>query len=258
MAINTEASIDILVVKGGRELFIINGQVARTIALLAQQSKRLNKVAPLDEEQNVRRFAYLRAALIWMDSELQMTPNIKRNSKLERTIKFMFAHDEFHFPEDIRDKAKELFERWESENWGNDSVQDEAQQPHDEDDEQPLTPVTPPTTTHGSSSAAGANTELETTQVALPSQNDPLFGARGIMHGVLLLRGEGGRKKYQLNPRVPKQQAQVFGHNGIEVGAWFALQVSCDPLFMCIPTSLLGCLQHPRHRLLSWQSCEEK
>jgi hypothetical protein len=222
MEADIETEIAILMVPAGREVITIK-QVTRAISYLALYSKRLKTIAPLEDEQNVRRFAYLRAALPWMDQELHMTPKIKRSCKLDTFFKFMFADPTCFFPEDIASKAEVMYDRWESENWGSDAVQDDGQANDDEEAEQPSTPVAPgPSTT---TTTSGPGSELETTQVALPSENDPMFGVRGMMHGVLQLRGVRGRKKYQLNPKVPKQAAQVYGHNGIEVGAWYPLQV---------------------------------
>jgi hypothetical protein len=46
----------------------------------------------------------------------------------------------------------------------------------------------------------------------------------GMVHGVVL-EIEGTRKVYAVDSRYPKRNVKVFGHNGLEVGQWWPMQI---------------------------------
>jgi hypothetical protein len=54
-----------------------------------------------------------------------------------------------------------------------------------------------------------------------PPPNHTIYGTKGIMHGVALTHG----KDYILDSRYPKRDANIYGHNGLQVGDWFALRL---------------------------------
>ncbi|KAL2753149.1 hypothetical protein ACRALDRAFT_1072880 [Sodiomyces alcalophilus JCM 7366] len=58
-----------------------------------------------------------------------------------------------------------------------------------------------------------------------PHRNDPIFGDRGIMHGVVYKRGPP--RTWCMDPRFlhEKRAAQVAGHNGLSVGDWWPMQI---------------------------------
>jgi hypothetical protein len=56
-----------------------------------------------------------------------------------------------------------------------------------------------------------------------PPPDHPIWGTGGIMHRLLLII-DGEKKSYIVDPRYLKRIAKVYGHNGLQVGAWFALR----------------------------------
>ena len=44
------------------------------------------------------------------------------------------------------------------------------------------------------------------------------------MHGVVL-KISSRRRDYILDSRYPKRDAKVFGHNGLDVGQWWPMQI---------------------------------
>ncbi|RYP79430.1 hypothetical protein DL770_006667 [Monosporascus sp. CRB-9-2] len=178
----------------------------RNIAFLAKRSEKEGHI-PSGAEVD-RRFRALRMYLDWMQANLEMTPKIKAQTNMDQYLKVMFEKPEtYHFPEDIRDKAKALYDEWSSENWGADAVLDDEAAADEE-----------------AGAAAPLAGETPTTQVVLPARNDPIFGEGGILYGVYKTRGPKGGITYTVNGAI-KRNAKVFGHNGIAPGTWYPLQI---------------------------------
>ncbi|KAI0136164.1 PUA-like domain-containing protein [Xylariales sp. AK1849] len=179
-------AIETIVVPKDREISFIRKQVAMNIATLASKSRRLKSIPPSSEEIT-RRYRDVRVHLGWIEANLEMTPRIRDQTPIPMS----------------------LYEKWTHENWGSDQVLGEQDEESDTDDAVPGPP----------------DQEIPTTEVALPGQDDPIFGTNGIMHGILLVFSSGGRKTYRVNPEVPRPSAQSFGHNDVAVGTWFPLQI---------------------------------
>ncbi|KAI1634747.1 PUA-like domain-containing protein [Biscogniauxia mediterranea] len=123
----------------------------------------------------------------------------------------LFDDPRIKLPDDIKEKARELYAKWTEDNWGASTVvEDETT----ENDQEPVNDLATP-----------ANEEAPVLQAALPPRDHAIYGQEGIMHGVIMVRGANGRKVYRLDPRFPKKPAKVYGHNGIPLGAWFATQL---------------------------------
>ncbi|KAH8675276.1 PUA-like domain-containing protein [Xylariales sp. PMI_506] len=198
--------IEILVIPKDREISMMRGQVRKNLTILAAQSRRLEAIPPPTEE-NTRRLKDARAHLAWMSSEIEMTPTIRDKTRIKLLLDLILDDSTIHFPEDIEGMARDLYYKWTAEEWGIDRVTDGDVDAED-------MPI------------GGTAQDVTLTQVALPSPGDPLYGSQGIMHGILVVRSDMTRRKvYRFNPHVPRTPANVFGHNGIPVGAWFAFQI---------------------------------
>lgn len=53
-----------------------------------------------------------------------------------------------------------------------------------------------------------------------PPDDHPIFGTGGIAEGLVVRRGPRGNLRYARNDRLPKRDAQHFGHNGKPPGFW--------------------------------------
>ncbi|KAI1506043.1 PUA-like domain-containing protein [Biscogniauxia marginata] len=128
-------------------------------------------------------------------------------------MKLLFDDPRIKLPDDIKQKARVLYEKWSDDNWGAGAIVDDETIDNDQDSVGVglVTPV-----------AAEGTPTLET---ALPPPDHAIYGQEGIMHGVIMVHGHNGRKVYRLDPRFPKKSAKVYGHNGIPLGAWFATQL---------------------------------
>lgn len=50
----------------------------------------------------------------------------------------------------------------------------------------------------------------------------PIFAPGGIMHGMIPTRGKGGNRTFVPDPSIEWRRSDVYGHNDLEVGQWFA------------------------------------
>ncbi|KAK3622669.1 hypothetical protein LTR56_022048 [Elasticomyces elasticus] len=176
--------------------------------------------------------------LNWLETEAQMTPDLKQRSKLDVTLSLMFAKPMFHFPSSIEERAEALNQRFENARWGAPVVikTEESDPDIDADSD---TVMSDDTAISPSSSPIRRRQHQRTTLdsltvskvVKLPPADHPIWGIRGIMHGVArtITVKRDGRKRYwtRSDPRYlsEKRNANVHGHNGLEVGAWFPRQL---------------------------------
>lgn len=199
---------------GARVLFCLQ-EKRHAIGAYAVCSKRAGHVpgpAELTKSEHRNLPRRVRSFLAWLGTSVQMTPRFKAETSIDRHVKLMFNDNQYHFAEELREHARALYESWEADNWGELFIHDE------ESDQEGGHPMP-----HG---AVAANPpELPT--VAVPPASDPIFGQRGIMHGVVISRGPGGHRTYKLDTRFRSRQhdAKVFGHNELAPGAWWPFQI---------------------------------
>ncbi|KAI0008200.1 PUA-like domain-containing protein [Xylariaceae sp. FL0662B] len=190
-----------------REKFDHMRREGRNIAYLGVVSKRMHRIPPEDTESMRIRFKKARMHLQWLDTSLDITPEIKAKMRMEPIIKMIFDDPEYHYPDDMKVKAELLYTKWTTENWGADDVVEDDIAVGDQEPPPPATD------------------ETDITVSSLPPADHPIFGEEGIMYGIMIIRSSKGRKTYRLNPRIPQKPAKVFGHNDIPVGTWFANQL---------------------------------
>ncbi|KAI1645784.1 PUA-like domain-containing protein [Daldinia loculata] len=201
------ATVDVFAVGSSRaaQLQHINYYNRFTIATLGVKSRKFKRVVTSEDGSECKDLLKKgRAYLQWLDT-IEMTPEIKEKTTTPKMLQLIINNPDLLYPEDMKNSAGALYEKWESENWGADEVVSEDAA------EEEVIPE--------------AGEEVPIIQSQLPPPNHPIYGEHGIMHGIVVARGPKGRISYQLNPRVPKRSAKVFGHNNIPVGAWFANQL---------------------------------
>jgi hypothetical protein len=137
----------------------------------------------------------------WVETNVEISPTLNERTRIGEALQLMFDKPEYHFQETTRYRARTLYERWQAQAWGKGEVIEERS-----DDD------------------ANAVTSDDATTVRLPPRNHPIFGIGGIMHGVCLRIGPL-RKDYVLDSRYQQRDAKVYGHNGLQVGDWWPLQV---------------------------------
>ncbi|KAI0154122.1 PUA-like domain-containing protein [Xylariaceae sp. FL1272] len=177
-------------------------------------------------QELTKRYQDARRYLVWLETEAQMTPALAASTQLQVALDRILLDKykkEFRFPQDIVNKARELQEMYNSDNFGATAVIEEGPHGSDSDDE----PTSAVSTTTTSTAARAAPSAMPLSQVLVdPSANDAMFAEGGIMHGLLIKQKKNGGNTYVLNPEVPHRSCKVFGHNGLQLGAWFPFQIS--------------------------------
>ncbi|KAH9904053.1 PUA-like domain-containing protein [Xylariomycetidae sp. FL2044] len=198
----------------------------KNIIQLASKSARAGVVLTIPNKELTpaeaeRRYTALRRHLQWLETDLEMEPDIKEKTKPDIVFKRIFDEPKSHFPDDIKIRAEMLFNKWVADNWGADDVRDEA------DDDDAAEDLVDEGDTNGASNDGGAtlppSSSLKATR--FPPREHPIYGVGGIMWGCIMVRGSNNMRVYRLNPTVPKRSAKVYGHNAVAVGAWFATQL---------------------------------
>ena len=200
--------------------FIIHERL-QVIQTLANRSK-LGKIP--DDSNNRHLFERLRMLLRWLDQDVQITMELKDKTKIDVGLQLMFKRPQYHFPEEDAKRAKRLFEKWESENWGaNEVIDDENENNGDSDGSEASEEPQPKRRRKSISSKPKDETDAPTAKLLLPPRNHPIFGEHGIAHGVAIKRGK--KRDYVLDRRFTQREAKVYGHNGLSVGTWFPVRM---------------------------------
>ena len=191
----------------------IKQEKRHVIALLAVRSRNLGRA--LDHSDDADRLTRLDALLNALDSEVEMSPDLKRQTQIDEGLKLML-HGPGHFSGEHKEKAQKLLDKWESQNWGGPPPGQTPTPPESASGEASRSPVLSPTRSRPESSSSEGYVR--------PPPDHPIWGQSGIMHGIVLKKNSK-RRVYLPNPEYRKRESRVHGHNGIRVGQWYALQV---------------------------------
>lgn len=191
----------------------------------ASASKRAGGVLP-ENDQTKAWLDRIDGLLKLHEFDFEISPKMRDEAAIDTYLKFMFNDERFHFPQSIQDRARALYEEYEACNWtatGHDNDDDE-----DDDDDSVDMNNSSPTGLDGNNDPPdilAGNVTIRNAIVKLPPRNDPIWGLRGIMHGVAPKLGK--IKTLVIDPRYlrDKRRANVFGHNSLEPGAWFPNQI---------------------------------
>ncbi|TLS22417.1 uncharacterized protein PpBr36_10009, partial [Pyricularia pennisetigena] len=168
--------------------------------------KRSPRTNPYDDQDLRQYYIDLKSFVAYLDT-IQITPAIKNNKELgfcRRLITDTKNSD--IMPRFIVDRFNSIWERWDGQ------IQDLIDDDRNE---------------HGNPHDMGNTSQTEELpKIPYPHPDHPIYGVGGIMHGVLAGKpSSGARFRYTLDPRLPKKDAHVIGHNGLVPGAWFPKQL---------------------------------
>lgn len=206
------------------------------IQKLCQQSKKAGEPGrphlpdPTDKVTKPL-LSQLKLFLRWLETSVEITPVLKTRAKIDQGLQLMYARPEFLFDEPTRERARQLYNRWEGQNWGKGEVLDDSTDDDDDDNNEATGEDAPTDAKRRKSSVSSVSARRDSKQdivsanVKLPSASHPIFGENGIMHG-LVLSITPRRRSYIICPLYTQRDAKVFGHNGIEVGSWWPMQLA--------------------------------
>ena len=206
----------------------LNQQREKVIQRLCQASKNAKGLPDFSVEPNkdlLRRLAILMA---WLETSPEITPQLKQKTRLDLGLKVMCPNSQYKFPSDIQQRAQQLYNRWEEQRWGEGEVVEEIK---DEDTSASSEEEAPQSGKRRKQSTATSRRDSAATDapklsiLKLPPLNHPIFGVDGIMHGAAMKRGK--RLSHVIDPRFTseKRDFKVYGHNGLELGSWWPLQI---------------------------------
>ena len=194
--------------------------VIQTLALKSKKNPGLENPS-LEETSLLSRLDLL---LTRLEDEVHMTPEFKQKTLIDEGLKVIFDKpDQFKFPPQYVDRARALYQKWESESWGAPvAIEDDDADESGGDVQVNEMRVNSPKKRQRLQSSNGDSSYLR-----LPRPDHPIWGRQGIMHGICQAISINGRRSPQLDPRYDneKRPANVLGHNGLTVGAWFPLQL---------------------------------
>lgn len=201
-----------------RKEWIIHERIY-AVQAYASQSKKAGRVLP-DTVQSREWLQRIDGLLKLHEYDFEISPRMRDEARIDTYLKFMFDDERFHFPQDVRDRARALYEEYESCNW--------TAATEDPEEDSSDSESSSPTGLNGNDDTAAApvgNAPTQQAAVKLPPISDPIWGIQGIMHGVAPKFGKN--KTFVLDRRYleEKRSASVFGHNGLEPGAWFPNQL---------------------------------
>lgn len=203
----------------------ISQERKHVVQRLCQESKKAKGVPDPAIEPSKTLLPRLELFLQWLETDVEITPALNTGSRIGEGLQLMFDNPQFRFEEKTRERARQLYERWEGQNWGKgeiveESTEDEADST-DGDDETP-----DPKRRKSSNTPARrkSKTDIVPATIRAPPPDHPIFGKNGIMHGVVL-KVSGRRRDYILDSRYKKRDAKVYGDNGLRPGAWWPMQI---------------------------------
>jgi len=196
----------------------INAESANIVKLCA--TSRNGVINPKKASENVKaQLLRLELYIQWLETNVEIPPALKERTKIDKVLRLLFDRPDFHFQEKTRDRARELCEIWNAQNWGEGEVVEDGS-----DDDRSSDEETAINSKKQKSSSSNAIAKRDTENIYPPPPNHPIFGLKGIMHGVALKVGPK-RNDYVRDLRYPQRKAKVYGHNGLEVGSWWLMQL---------------------------------
>lgn len=204
----------------------ISQERKHVVQRLCLESRKVKGIPDPTIEPSKTLLPRLELFLRWLETDVEITPDLKTKSQIDEGLQLMFQRPEFHFAEGIRERARQLYARWEGQNWGKGEIVEESTE--DEDDSTSRDDETPVPKKRKSSSSTPVRRDYKTdivpTTIRAPPPNHPIFGENGIMHGVVL-KISSRRRDYILDSRYKKRDAKVYGDNGLSPGDWWPMQI---------------------------------
>lgn len=197
-----------------RKDWILN-ESRQSVNRLAIASRKAGTVPNLEDAATRKQMERAKRLLTFLEHNFEIEPRYRDEAKVGDILKIIFDNAAFHFPDDMKSRARALYEDFEANDWGavNFSTQD------NDAEQQPNSPVPV------DDPEDGQPVDNVTMHIRLPPPHHPIWGVHGIMHGVCPKTGLVNTTQLDRRYLSEKRTAKVFGHNGLEPGAWFPTQL---------------------------------
>lgn len=192
----------------------------KAITGYAQKSKRASGIPESSKEID----GYLERIKLFLNfleyGNFQISPTYKDTAglQLHKSLEIVFnrsKYPQFHFPESYETRAEALFNRFEALNWG------------------ATTPANTGPTGHAVAQPSSSSSPIKRnltrpqtiTRALYPPEDHPIWGRRGILHGLTPVEGSARRRRGMiLDSRYEQRRANIHGANGLSLGQWFPSQ----------------------------------
>ncbi|KZL79432.1 ydg sra domain-containing protein [Colletotrichum incanum] len=198
----------------------IRHKVVGTIGVLAKRYKP-NSIPPSELLDRLNQF------LNWLETRSwgPETLSTKTRKTLESCLRFLWeptqAALQVYFSTDQKVRAKALSSTW----------ADSKASLFVDDDENAMMLADTSEETESTKKAKSIKKStrdpgVKTEEFRPPPLDHPIFGVEGPMRGIAYIQSK--TKSYTYNPEMAnmKKSSHAFGHNGIEVGAWWPMQAA--------------------------------
>lgn len=148
------------------------------ISTFAVASKRAQGVPNLDEFKHSQNLKRTCAYLDLLEFDTNMSPELKGMGGIENALNLIVNNPEFHFPDDVKQRAAMLLQRFTNENWGAPAAVDNSSNSGSPEE------VTSPSTPAATAAMRAAPGNATATIMRFPA-DDQIWGQRGIMHHIL-------------------------------------------------------------------------
>lgn len=153
------------------------------IQRFAQASMKERGVPDLNEKKYRVQIERTRAYLDLLEFDANMSPEHRDKARIKDVLMLM-NRPKVYFPDDVKERAEMLLQRFGDENWGADTVVDDDDYSGSDDDDDEAV-ASPSTATAPVTPAAPAGEPRNATVVLrLPPANHPIWGVNGIMDGI--------------------------------------------------------------------------
>lgn len=161
-----------------------------TIQHFAQASMKERGVPDLDSQKHGEQIVRVRAYLDLLEFDANMSPELRDKARIEAVLELM-NRPKVYFPEDVKQRAAMLLQRFRDENWGAGVEAEEVDDDLGSDDEDDEAVASPSTATAPVTPAAPVAPVAPVSQLGnatvvlrLPPANHPIWGMNGIMDGI--------------------------------------------------------------------------
>lgn len=147
----------------------------------AQASMKAGGVPNLGERRYSDQLKRTRDYLDLLQFDTNMSPELNRKARIEGIL-MLINRDKIYFPDDVKQRADMLLQRFRDENWGAGAEAEEEDDDDTDDDEGTASPST--ATAPVAPATRAGEPVLVTVTVRLPPAGHRIWGVNGIMDGI--------------------------------------------------------------------------
>ncbi|KAI9861898.1 MAG: hypothetical protein M1813_004966 [Trichoglossum hirsutum] len=171
---------------------------------------------PLDKNLDTQLLLFLRAM-----KSVDMNEKLAKATQIRKVFEAIVKEPtHYQLPEVYANMIIGLWEKWENDRWGAEEEEEEEEEGEVAD----VQTTKSPTTASSSKFYTQADDNDNTIAVRRPPATHPIYGARGIMRGILVMQKK--TRVYILDDAFQRRDHKAFGHNGLRVGDWWPMQLA--------------------------------